>query len=128
MIDSLKLVSLPVLLTMSLAAGSVVADTAAGPEKSVSKEQIFAGARNQVVLDGQQFKNVAQEDQLRHRVNENLDKGEKNRYEKQQGKQSKNQHQYQYKNQSGSQHMHQSQSGSMSRGGKGGGGGGGGRR
>lgn len=118
MIDSVKLHSLPVLLTLSLAAGSVVA----GPEKKVSKDQIYAGARNQVVLDGQQFKNVAQEDQLRHRVNEN-DQGVKNRHEKQQGKQSKHQHQYQYKNQSGSQQMQQSQSGSMSRGGKGGGGG-----
>lgn len=122
MIDSVKLLSLPVLLTLSLAAGSV---TAAGPEKRVSKDQIYAGARNQVVLDGQQFKNVAQEDQLRHQVRENEGKGEKNRHQHQtkQGKQSKNQHQYQYKNQSGSQHMQQSQSGSMSRGGKGGGGG-----
>lgn len=109
---SIKLVTFPMLLTLSLAAGSVAAASPDAPAKSMAQEPAAAG---------EQLKNVDKEDQLRHRVNENdPEKAKKVRGEqgqKQEGK--KSQHQHQYQEQSPGQQMQQSGSGMGGGGGKG---------
>jgi hypothetical protein len=110
-----KIKLIPMFLTLSFAFASVAAQPPGAPTKSMLQEKASAGEK---------FMNEDQEQQLRHRVNENDPENAKKSREmmqEQQDKQSK--HQYRYEEQAPGQHMHQS--GSMM---GGGGGGGGGRR
>ena len=113
---TIKLISMSMLPALVLAAGSVTAQSPTEPVKAMTQEKTTAG---------EQFQNVGEEDQLRHRVNENdPEQAKKVRAEKEKQTQegTKSQHKYQYEEQSPGQHMNQSG------GGMGGGMGGGGRR
>ena len=114
---TIKLISYPMFLTLSLAIGSAIA----APPDSMTKSIML----QEKATSGEQFKNESLEQQLQHRVNENDPEQAKKAREmkqEQQGAQSK--HQYRYEERSPGQHMNQS--GSMM--GGSGGGGGGGRR
>ena len=121
--DSIKVLSFPVLLAISLLGTAQAGDSAA----PMSSARLYADAAAVVARDSQQFQNIEQADQLRHRVYEQFPEyADKTRaqYQTQQDKQA--QHQYQYREQSSGQHMHQSGSPGRSSG-MGGMGGGGGR-
>jgi Ni/Co efflux regulator RcnB len=109
-VHAIKLITFPMLLTLSLAAGSVAAASPGAPEKSMAQEQTTAG---------EQLKNVEQEDQLRHRVNENDPENAKKVRDEQGQKQEGKKSQHQYQEQSPGQHMQQSGSGMGGGGGKG---------
>lgn len=108
---SLKVASIPLLITMALASGSVLAD---GLFQNLIRDRIHSDTS---AVTGHQFSNFERTDRLRHRVNPlYLHHGQAH-------------HQYRYREQSSGPHRHQS--GSMSRGssrGSGGGSKGGGGR
>lgn len=125
---SSKLLSISILPTLMLAAGSLVAAPPGEPLKEMVKEK--AAAKEMVkekAAAGEQLKNAGEKSQLRHRINENdpenakkvREEGEKQAGKKQEGK--KSQHQYRYEEKAPGQHKHQSGSGMG--GGMGGGGG-----
>ena len=112
---SYKIVYYPAMISLAMAAGMAVAQTPSEVmEQTMTQEQR---------VEGEQFKNLGEEDQLRHRVNENTpEKAKKVREMKENQEGKKSQHQYRYEEKSPGSHMQQS--GSR----MGGGGGGGGRR
>jgi len=121
--DSIKVLSFPVLLAISLLGTA----HAGAPATGLRSAQLYADAAAVIARDSQQYQNIEPTDQLRHRVNEQFPEyADKTRaqYQTQQDKQA--QHQYQYREQSSGQHMHQSGMPGRSSG-MGGMGGGGGR-
>jgi hypothetical protein len=80
------------LVSMLMAGGSVLADTA-GDNPRLTRERLFADAQVEVERIGQKFANKGEETQLRHRVNEQAQtKAEKARHQHQY--RTKHSHQY----------------------------------
>jgi hypothetical protein len=108
---TLKLMTCPLLACLAMTTGLAAAQPGA-MEKTMRQEQSAAG---------EQLPNLGEEEQLRHRVNENdPDKAKKVRQMEEEQKGKKSQHQHRYEEKSPGQHMQRSGSGM--------GGGGGGRR
>ena len=115
---SIKMLSVALIPTLVLVAGSVAAQSVQEAVKAMTQEKATAG---------EQLQNLGEQDQLRQRLNENdPENAKKVRAEKNSQEGKKSQHKYQYKEKAPGSHMHQSGGGFGS--GMGGGKGGGGRR